>query len=145
MQSLSPSRPWVRTAAIGAVVAALAVGTLVTAWQVALASVPRHRATLERLVRAHTGLDVRFNELGLRWGWYGPEAVFRDVELGQPGEAASLLRAPELTVGFDAWRTVQTGQLRAGRVTLIAPEIDLARRARPAYMEIGRASCRERV
>ncbi len=144
MQLFSPSRRWIRTAAIGAVVVTLAVGTLATAWQVALARVPKHRATLERLVRAHTGLDVRFNELGLRWGWYGPEAVFRDVELGQPGEAASLLRAPELTVGFDAWRTMQTGQLRAGRVTLVAPEIDLTRPARPSARR-GRASGNEFV
>jgi uncharacterized protein YhdP len=144
MQFFSPSRPWLRTAAIGAVVVALGVGTLLTAWQVALARVPKHRATLERLVRAHTGLDVRFNELGLRWGWYGPEAVFRNVELGEPGEAASLLRAPELTVGFDAWRTMQTGQLRAGRVTLVAPEIDFVRPARPSARR-GRPSGNEFV
>lgn len=125
------ARPWFRTTAISVVVAALVAGTMAVAWQLALARVPKHRAALERLVRAHTGLDVRFNELGLRWGWYGPEAVFRDVELGEPGRAATLLRAPELTVGFDAWRTMQTGQLRAGRVTLVAPEIDLVRPAAP--------------
>ena len=55
---------------------------------------PQHRAALERLVRAQTGLDVRFNELGLRLGWYGPEAVFRRVELGEPGASNVLLRAP---------------------------------------------------
>ncbi|HKZ74599.1 MAG TPA: hypothetical protein VJ011_11075, partial [Steroidobacteraceae bacterium] len=99
MHSSTPARPWLRAAAIGAVVTALAGGTVLTAWQLALARVPKHRATLERLVRGHTGLDVRFNELGLRWGWYGPEAVFRDVELGEPGRTGSLLRAPELTVG----------------------------------------------
>ena len=44
-----------------------------------LARVPQHRAALERQVRAQTGLDVRFNELGVRLGWYGPEAVFRRV------------------------------------------------------------------
>ena len=88
---------------------------------------PEHRAALERLVRAQTGLDVRFNELGLRWGWYGPEAVFRRVELGEPGRSNVLLRAPQLVVGFDAWRTMQTGQLAAGRITLIAPDIDLER------------------
>src|SRR5581483_5135087 len=48
------------------------IGTLVVAYELALARVPEHRAALERLIRAQTGLDVRFNELGLRWGWYGP-------------------------------------------------------------------------
>ena len=102
-------------------------GTVVVAYELALARVPEHRAALERLVRAQTGLDLRFNELGLRWGWYGPEAVFRGVELGEPGRSNVLLRAPQLVVGFDAWRTMQTGQLAAGRITLVAPDIDLER------------------
>ncbi len=114
---------------LAAVAAAAFCGTLVMAYELALARVPEHRAALERLVRAHTGLDVRFNELGLRWGWYGPEAVFRSVELGEPGGSNVLLRAPQLVVGFDAWRTLQTGQLQAGRITLVAPDIDLERTA----------------
>jgi hypothetical protein len=78
-------------------------------------------------VRAETGLDLRFEELSLRWGWYGPEAVFSHVELGEPGRANALLRAPELSVAFDAWRTVQSGRLQAGRITLVAPDIELPR------------------
>jgi uncharacterized protein YhdP len=96
-------------------------------YQLALAKVPQHRAALERLVQSQTGLDIRFSELGLRWGWYGPEAVFRSVELGEPGRSNVLLRAPELTVGFDAWRSMRSGQLEAGRITLIAPDIDFER------------------
>jgi uncharacterized protein YhdP len=98
---------------------------IVLAYQVALSRVPQQRAVLERLVRSHAGLEVRFGELGLRWGWYGPEAIFRRVELGEPGSSRVLLRAPELTVGFDAWRTMRSGQLEAGRVVLVAPDIDL--------------------
>src|SRR6185312_3798731 len=51
----------------------------------------------------------------------------RSVELGEPGRSNVLLRAPELTVGFDAWRSMRSGQLEAGRITLIAPDIDLER------------------
>jgi uncharacterized protein YhdP len=132
----APSRvPFLRRRAVKAAILASAavialIGTLVVAYELALARVPEHRAALERLIRAQTGLDVRFNELGLRWGWYGPEAVFRSVELGEPGRANVLLRAPQLIVGFDAWRTMQTGQLAAGRITLIAPDIDLERLSR---------------
>jgi uncharacterized protein YhdP len=104
------------------------VGGIALAYELALARVPQHRARLERLVRAHTGLDVRFNELNLRWGWYGPEAVFHRVELGEPGRAEVLVRAPELIVGFDAWRSMQSGQLQAGRITFVAPDINLERR-----------------
>jgi uncharacterized protein YhdP len=100
------------------------------AYELARARVPQHRAALERLVRAQTGLDVRFTELGLRWGWYGPEAVFRHVELDEPGNSEALLRAPELVVGFDAWRTLRSGHPEAGRIELVAPEIDLSGSAR---------------
>lgn len=116
-----------RGAAVGAAALAFVAGFMVFAYQLAAARVPAHRAALEALVRSQTGLDLRFEELGLRWGWYGPEAVFSRVELGEPGRAAVLLRAPELIVGFDAWRTLQTGSLQAGRITLIAPDIDLPR------------------
>src|SRR5690348_6593469 len=120
-------RRGLRNALLALTAVSAITGTLVVAYELALARVPEHRAALERLIRAQTGLDVRFNELGLRWGWYGPEAVFRSVELGEPGRSNVLLRAPQLIVGFDAWRTLQTGQLAAGRITLIAPDIDLER------------------
>ncbi len=112
---------------LGSAALALLAGFMILAYQLVAARVPEHRAALERLVRAQTGLDLRFEELGLRWGWYGPEAVFSGVELGEPGRANVLLRAPELIVAFDAWSTVQSGRLQAGRITLIAPEIDLPR------------------
>ena len=101
------------------------IGIVLLAYQIAVARVPQHRAALERLVRAQTGLDIRFDELGLHWGWYGPEAVFRRVELGEPGRSTVLLRAPELVVGFDLWQTLRTGQFEAGRITLVAADIDL--------------------
>ena len=131
------SAPFVRVAVWGALGLAAFAGGLLLAYELALARVPQHRATLERLVRAQTGLDVRFNELNLRWGWYGPEAVFQRVELGEPGRANVLLRAPQLIVGFDAWRSVRSGQLQAGRITLIAPDINLERRTGAAPGESG--------
>ena len=99
---------------------------VLVAYELALARVPQHRAALERLVRAQTGLDVRFSELGLRWGWYGPGGVFRHAELDEPGAADALLRASELVVGFDAWRTLRSGHPEAGRIELVAPDIDFA-------------------
>jgi uncharacterized protein YhdP len=120
------SAPWqgLRAAALIVAGAVAFFGIVLLAYELAVARVPEHRAALERLVRAQTGLDIRFDELGLRWGWYGPEAVFRHVELGEPGRSTVLLRAPELIAGFDVWQTMRTGQLEAGRITLIAPDID---------------------
>lgn len=121
--------PWqaLRVAALAIAGALAFFGIVLLAYELAVARVPQHRAALERLVRAHTGLDIRFDELGLRWGWYGPEAVFRRVELGEPGRSTVLLRAPELVVGFDVWQTVRTGQLEAGRITLVAADINFGR------------------
>ncbi len=120
------ARSWLRVALLGTLGVGAVFALILFAYELALARVPQHRAALERLVRAQTGLDVRFTELGLRWGWYGPEAVFRHVELDEPGNSEALLRAPELVVGFDAWRTLRSGHPEPGRIELIAPEIDLS-------------------
>ncbi|MFL6606138.1 MAG: YhdP family protein [Steroidobacteraceae bacterium] len=126
MKATARSQSWVGVALLGALGAGVFLLLMLFAYELARARVPQHRAALERLVRAQTGLDVRFTELGLRWGWYGPEAVFRQVELDEPGSAEALLRAPELVVGFDAWRTLRSGHPEAGRIELIAPEIDFS-------------------
>jgi uncharacterized protein YhdP len=128
--SAALSRSWLRTALLGILGLGVVFALILFAYELALARVPQHRAALERLVRAQTGLDVRFTELGLRWGWYGPEAVFRHVELDEPGSSEALLRAPELVVGFDAWRTLRSGHPEAGRIALVAPEIDFSGAAR---------------
>src|SRR5580700_1745467 len=132
IEPTSPAAPQapkqgLRVAALVLAGALVFFGVVLLAYELAVARVPQHRAALERLVRAQTGLDIRFDELGLRWGWYGPEAVFRRVELGEPRRSTVLLRAPELVVGFDVWQTLRTGQLEAGRITLVAADIDLSR------------------
>ena len=121
---------WIRNTIIVGIVLASFASALAIAYELALARVPRHRAALESLVRAQTGLDIRFNELSLRWGWYGPEAVFRRIELGEPGRSNVLLRAPQLIVAINAWQSVRSGALAAGRITIIAPDIDLERLTR---------------
>ena len=95
------------------------------------ARVPQHRAALEDLIRHETGLEVTFSELSVRWGWYGPEAVFHHVTLAEAG-APTLLRASELIVSLDLWRSARSGHPEAGRIRLIAPDIQLtAGGARP--------------
>jgi uncharacterized protein YhdP len=138
-QTASPLPPWqgLRVAVLVAAGVVALFACVLLAYELAVAQVPQHRAALERLIRAQTDLDVRFEELGLRWGWYGPEAVFRRVELGEPGRSAVLLRAPELVVGFDIWQTLRTGQLEAGRITLIAADIDFRQAGPPAPRRSG--------
>ena len=109
---------------------ALLVALAVIARELIAARVPQHRAALEELIRHETGLEVSFSQLSVRWGWYGPEAVFHRVALGELG-APALLRAPELSVSLDAWRMVRSGHLEAGRITLLNPDIDLTAGATP--------------
>ena len=106
--------------------AVILLAALLLAYELASVRVPQHRAALEDLIQHETGLDVRFRELSVRWGWYGPEAVFHGVELGEPGGRGILLRAPRLVVGLDIWRMARSGRLEAGRITLVSPDIDLA-------------------
>ncbi|HKD54894.1 MAG TPA: AsmA-like C-terminal region-containing protein [Steroidobacteraceae bacterium] len=110
----------------------LSLAAVVTVtYELAAARVPQHRAALEDLIRHETGLEMRFVELSLRWGWYGPEVVFHGVELGEPGTDAVRLRAARLTVALDTWRMVRSGQLEARRITLQSPDIDLSARVGP--------------
>ncbi len=93
---------------------------------IAIARVPTQRATIERLLSAETGLDVRYGGLRVRMGFYGPEAELQGVELFERGTARLLLRAPRLIARFESWRLLRGGQLRPGRVLIEDAEVDLA-------------------
>ena len=107
----------------------LLLGLLLLARELIRAQVPRQRAALENLIRQETGLEVAFERLSVRWGWYGPEAVFSGVSLGS-ADSAAVLRCAQLIVAVDAWRSGRSGHLEAGRIRLLNPELDLS--ARPA-------------
>jgi len=119
--------------------ALLLAALLILGRELIAAQVPQHRAALEEFIRHETGLEITFSRLSVRWGWYGPEAVFHSVVLGEPGGAGPLLSAPQLVVGLDAWRMVRSGQLEAGRITLVGPDVDLGSRAAAAPPAGGRA------
>jgi uncharacterized protein YhdP len=102
------------------------VALLLIAYELAAARVPQHRAALEELIRRESGLRVRFGSLAVRWGWYGPEAVFQEVELGEPDQEVARLRAPRLIVALDTWRMARSGHFEVARVTLENPAIDLS-------------------
>ena len=125
---LPRGRTLLRVALITLAAASLLATVALLTYALAAASVPERRATLENLLHAETGLDVRFSELRLRWGWYGPEAVFRRVELREPGAARPLLIAPQLVLGVDVWRVLRSGDLAISRITLVDPDIDVTER-----------------
>jgi len=142
---LPGARSHVRMALLALAGAALLGALALLAYALAASQVPQQRATLESLVRAETGLDVRFRELRVRWGWYGPEAVFRAVELREPGDDRLLLAAPELVAGVDLWRMLRSGELAVGRLTLVNPDIDLTRAAPTAAVRAAPAAAVSRA
>src|ERR1700719_28663 len=76
----------------------LAGALLLLAAELGAARVAQDRAAPEHLIRSQTGLEVSFRELSVRWGWYGTEALFDSVVLGEPRGGGALLRAPQLIV-----------------------------------------------
>jgi uncharacterized protein YhdP len=76
---------------LGGLVLLFGIGLL--AFQMIAARVPEHRAALQELIRHETGLEISFSALSLHWGWYGPEAVFHDVYVGDPGTGPTLRAA----------------------------------------------------
>ncbi|MBK7252135.1 MAG: hypothetical protein IPI06_15075 [Gammaproteobacteria bacterium] len=125
-----PATRWIGRHWRALALVALTLGALtslaVLAYQLALARVPQHRATLEHFVQMQTGFEVRFATLEVGLGWHGPEARFTQMEMREPGQQAAVVRAPRLTVAFDTWRILRNGQVQAARLTLTDPEIDLA-------------------
>lgn len=105
---------------------AMLVALAFVAYQLALARLPAQRAALAQLIEHETGLAMTFSTVSVRWGWYGPEAVFAGVALGEPGSAQRLLAARRLRVSFDPWRIARSASLSASHVLLEAPDIDLA-------------------
>jgi uncharacterized protein YhdP len=115
---------WRRVGVLAAVVCVVAgLGVLIA--KSVMARVPEQRASIERLLKKHTGLDVRFGEMYVSWGWRGPQAVLRDVELADPVAKRFRTAAPEIRVELDSWGLIRPGELSIGRVTLVAATIDV--------------------
>ncbi len=123
--SQQPVHSRLRWLALGLGGTALALVAGLLAFAMVAARVPQHRAALEQLIRHETGLEISFSGLSVRWGWYGPEAVFHDIAVGD-ARAGPALHAPELIVSLDAWRMARSGRFEAGRITFVNPDIDLS-------------------
>src|SRR4029077_11113305 len=104
--------------------ALLLAALLILGRELIAAQEAQRRAPLEKFIRHETGLEITCSRLSVRWGWYGPEAVFDSAALGEP-DAPAVLRAAQVVGAVDASRSMRRGPLEAGRIRLISPEIDL--------------------
>ena len=102
-----------------AVLLAVAVGVLRVWLEHSHALAPQVVARVEQV----TGLSFAFAQLDARLGLHGPEFVFRDARITVPGQHDALVTATAGRVGFDAWRSLWTRRLAAGRVVLEGAQV----------------------
>jgi hypothetical protein len=119
---------WLRRVLLVTFCVGLAALLVVAFTRVVAARVPEQRATLEKLIAQHTGLEVRFDNVHFAWGFDGTSAVFTQVELSEPKQRRLHVRAPELRVELDAWDYLRHHEFSFGHVTLVSPEIEITPR-----------------
>ena len=96
---------------------------------VGLDRVQRQQQSVQNLIEARTGLRLRYRDLQVHLGWYGPEAYLGGVELDAPGFEATRLHARQLVLRFDVWKLLREARLDPTRVTLRDVDFDLTSRA----------------
>lgn len=114
------------TLAAALILSALLIGAL----RLALAQVPEHAARIQAWVEQQTGYRLEFRGIDARLRWWGPEVVLRDVRVldrDDPGQA--LFETREGAVSIDLWNLFRTGELVAGRVRIVGPELTVVRLA----------------
>jgi uncharacterized protein YhdP len=110
-------RIWKWTATIVAVVVVL-LALLIGGLRLWLENSPNLAGDIVARVETATGLNLSFDRLEARLGWYGPELVFRNARIHGAKGGPTLVSARAGHVGFDVWRAVSTGRLASARVQL---------------------------
>jgi uncharacterized protein (TIGR02099 family) len=108
------------------IVSAVAVGAL----RLALARVPENAARIQAWVEQQTDYRLEFRAIDARLRWWGPEVVLRDVRvLDRDDPSQALFETREGAVSLDVWNLFRTGELVAGRVRIVGPELTVVRLA----------------
>jgi uncharacterized protein (TIGR02099 family) len=108
------------------ILSAVAVGAL----RFALARVPENAARIQAWVEQQTDYRLEFRAIDARLRWWGPEVVLRDVRvLDRDDPTQALFETSEGAVSLDVWNLFRTGELVAGRVRIVGPELTVVRLA----------------
>jgi len=105
-------------------------GVLVGALRLALARVPENAARIQAWVERQTDYRMEFRGIDARLRWWGPEVVLRDVRvLDRDDPSQALFETREGAVSLDVWNLFRTGELVAGRLRIVGPELTVVRLA----------------
>jgi len=108
------------------ILSALAVGAL----RLVLARVPENAARIQAWVQQQTDYRLEFRAIDARLRWWGPEVVLRSVRvLDRDDPSQALFETREGAVSLDVWNLFRTGELVAGRVRIVGPELTVVRLA----------------
>jgi len=107
------------------VLAAIVLGAL----RLLVAQLPQNAARVQAWIEQQTRLRIEYRALDARLRWFGPEVVMRDLRVLDRDGTQALFAAREGAVGLDLWNLFRTGQLVAGRVRFVGPDITLVRLA----------------
>jgi len=108
------------------ILSALLVGAL----RLALARVPENAARIQAWVEQQTDYRLEFRNIDARLRWWGPEVVLRGVRvLDRDDPSQALFETREGAVSLDVWNLFRTGELVAGRVRFVGPELTVVRLA----------------
>jgi uncharacterized protein (TIGR02099 family) len=123
----APSVRWWRIAA-GALAAILILAAaLLGALRLLVAHVPENAGRVQAWVEQQTHLRIEYQGLDARLRWFGPEIVLRDVRVLDRDGTQALFETREGSVGLDVWNFFRTGQIVAGRVRFLRPDITVVR------------------
>jgi uncharacterized protein (TIGR02099 family) len=105
------------------ILAALLLGTL----RLGLSQLPDAAPRIQGWIERQTGLRLEFETIDARMRWWGPEVVLRRVRVLDRDAAQSLFATREATVALDAWSLFRSGELVAGRLRFLHPEVTVVR------------------
>ncbi len=123
----APSARWRRIAAGVLAVLVILAALLLGALRLLVAQVPEHADRVQAWIEQQTRLRIEYRGLDARLRWFGPEVVLRGVRVLDRDGTQALFETREGAVGLDLWNFFRTGQLVAGRVRFVGPDITVVR------------------
>jgi len=122
------ARAW-RIAAGALTVLLILAAVVLGALRFAVAQLPENAGRVQAWIEQQTHLRIEYRGLDARLRWFGPEVVLRDVRVLDRDGTQALFATREGSVGLDLWNFFRTGQLVAGRIRFVGPDITIVRLA----------------